>query len=233
MRSSGGAATLGDTPGRLIALHIDWPSLRRIDVDRLCRGLPAERVARVQRFRREEDQYRGALAGHLIRALFRAAFPAEAVPHLTEDALRRPCFAKRPAFDFNLSHSGDWVVGIAGRPRVGVDVERIEARRPLLDGVLSDRELEVLAGCPANRRTRLFTELWTLKEAHAKASGRGLQIDFRSLCFARHLEGPVPGAYALYRLDEAHACATCRDPAETLPAAQIRDAAEFAREAAA
>jgi 4'-phosphopantetheinyl transferase len=92
----------------------------------------------------------------------------------------KPFLARPSGADvrFNLSHAGAYcaVAGCVGRD-VGVDIER---ERPLVDlgGVaalaLSSRERAELASFAEGERPRAFFRAWALKEAYAKALGRGV-----------------------------------------------------------
>jgi len=86
---------------------------------------------------------------------------------------------------FNVAHSGNTVlIAVRLRGVLGVDVERIEpAMRfaEVAEHSFAAVENLWLAGIhdPEERR-RVFYQLWTRKEAVAKADGRGLALPFRS-----------------------------------------------------
>ncbi len=92
------------------------------------------------------------------------------------DAHGRP-FIEGAGFDFNLSHSGDWILlaVIGAGKRVGVDLEKRRTDR-------SCREIaaryfsseESSAVNDASDATDLFYQLWTAKEAALKALGCGI-----------------------------------------------------------
>ena len=81
---------------------------------------------------------------------------------------------------FSVSHSGrHGLIALAGRGRLGVDVEPRSARRNLdvlIGETLTPAEQSRLAGAGANRRRQLFFRLWTMKEALVKALGTGFQL---------------------------------------------------------
>jgi 4'-phosphopantetheinyl transferase len=79
---------------------------------------------------------------------------------------------------FNLSHSGDvGLVAVAAEREVGIDVERIDARRDVL--ALAERALgaegaaAVRAASEADRAA-VFHRAWARREAVAKCAGTGL-----------------------------------------------------------
>lgn len=78
---------------------------------------------------------------------------------------------------------------------VGVDLESV--RRTLdLDAVgrvaCSERERDVLRGLPADEARLTFFRWWTAKEAVTKATGHGLQADFRTV---HERVGGAPGVW--------------------------------------
>jgi 4'-phosphopantetheinyl transferase len=89
-----------------------------------------------------------------------------------------------PHFEFNASHSGSCIaVAISSRHPVGIDVEGIAPGDcgEILADVLTPRELQQLKRMDRWERKSAFVKIWTVKEAYAKALGRGAAMDFRSL----------------------------------------------------
>jgi 4'-phosphopantetheinyl transferase len=86
---------------------------------------------------------------------------------------------------FNFSRSGSFGLLAVTRGRdVGVDVEQIDARRavgPIADRLFDADEAAELRSLPEARRIRRFFELWTQKEAYAKALGVGLSVPLERL----------------------------------------------------
>lgn len=77
--------------------------------------------------------------------------------------------------DFNLSHSGDYVVcAVAAQGRVGIDVEQLrEIQLGDFQDILASSAFERILSS-TSRRQDFFRE-WTRLEAVLKADGRGLQ----------------------------------------------------------
>jgi phosphopantetheinyl transferase len=94
--------------------------------------------------------------------------------------------APRGSFGISIAHSGDMVaVAMCPDGDVGVDIERLDeenAGEPL-SFVLSSADARKLAACEPRDRAREFLKLWTMKEALAKRSGKGLGMDFARLDF--------------------------------------------------
>lgn len=164
-------------------------------IEILCCPLPtvdAALLARYENLLSEEELRRlrsfhspsGAKEFLVGRALLRTALAA----HLHCDS-RELQFSKnadgKPAlsqpvseWQFNLSHSHDWVVlALCEGGSVGVDIESY-ARRNNLPAIarrfFSAEENARLAQSTEDKWLDYFFAVWTLKEAHAKALGIGL-----------------------------------------------------------
>lgn len=91
------------------------------------------------------------------------------------------------AISFNVSHSGNHgLIALASAGQLGVDIEEYVPRRYLdqlaeSDSVFTSNERAELAQIHGDDRVRLFTRLWTIKEALLKALGTGLSIDISKL----------------------------------------------------
>lgn len=83
---------------------------------------------------------------------------------------------------FNVSHSGKHgLIACAPAGRLGVDVEEYDAHRypdhlsTSSSSLFTAQEQDALARTQGSDKVHLFTRLWTLKEALAKAHGTGLR----------------------------------------------------------
>ncbi len=78
---------------------------------------------------------------------------------------------------FNLSHSGDMVVCVMADFEVGADVQKsTDVRENLVRRVFSEQEKQRLEECgeDAVLREVEFARIWSLREAKAKLTGRGM-----------------------------------------------------------
>ena len=92
------------------------------------------------------------------------------------------------ALDFNLSHTGDWLVCAvtAGTP-VGVDLEFCNPDREVMKlarRFFRQEEVAALQACSKDRQGDQFYDFWTLKEAAVKARGEALVPGLESRGFA-------------------------------------------------
>lgn len=146
--------------------------------------LDADESERWRRYRHPGPRRRFALCRAVLRAILcgrlgcssgQLAFAVSAYgkPHARVDGAAAPV-------SFNVSHSGEHgLIAFASRGRIGVDVQVRAPRRNLdllIEGVMSSRERAELAELRGDDRLRLFSALWTVKEALSKARGRGLSM---------------------------------------------------------
>lgn len=80
--------------------------------------------------------------------------------------------------DFNLSHSGDWMVcAVSGGVPVGVDIEHTVRKRDVMRlarRFYCDTEVRALEALAENEQRDSFFDLWTLKESAVKARAEAL-----------------------------------------------------------
>jgi 4'-phosphopantetheinyl transferase len=141
--------------------------------ERRFHRMPRRIQSGIGRYLRWQDRQAG-LYGKLLLAdgLTRCGHSPQLLENLVWDAAGRPFL--NCDLDFNISHSGDYVVcALATSARVGVDIEEI---RPLdisdIKEQMSQNQWEAIMA--SENRLEAFFNLWTQKEAVAKADGRGI-----------------------------------------------------------
>ena len=150
--------------------------------------LDASERGRWSRFRRDQDRAR-YLAAHALARIVLAGHLGVAATELGLSSVCRHCggtdhgkprLAAGGGIEFSLSHSGGRVVlAVARGAAVGVDVERLDARRNipgLIPAVLSAAEQPVVAALPEAARAAAVLRYWARKEALLKATGDGLAV---------------------------------------------------------
>lgn len=118
---------------------------------------------------------------------------------------------------FNISHSSNrFVMVVSSLDTVGVDVEAIRARPALTQiaqRMFSPRECAQLAALGQAERLFRFYDLWTLKEAFAKALGDSVFMPLRQLDFTLSPPGQLcfdagpgrrdaPGAWSFWLFND-------------------------------
>ena len=148
-----------------------------------------ERKSRAAAFRRKEDACRCVIAEVLARYCIagREKLPPEAIVFQNNN-FGKPSVELPGKSQFNISHSGSWVVCATDDGPIGIDIERIH----LPDFEMAKRffhpdEISEMIDLPKKLRTERFFELWTLKESYIKTIGKGLScpLDSFTLFFDR------------------------------------------------
>jgi len=137
-----------------------------------------ERQEAVRRFRFVEDAQRSLVADLLARTVIRRRLGRsnEEIIFIRERN-QKPRLKEAGEFEFNLSHSGEWIVCASGFGPVGADVEIIrDFEWDDVKDTLSTEERGLLD--PASRMDwrSAFAAHWTIKESYLKALGEGLSI---------------------------------------------------------
>lgn len=143
----------------------------------------AEKRAKIHRFRKPIDATRSLIGDLIIRLILcgHHGFRNEEIRYAYQE-FGKPYLPQHPHLHFNISHSGDWVVGVVSTSLVGIDIEKITAVNIEIPSLaLTDEENKKLQLLNETDRNALFFELWTLKESYAKATGRGLSEGLNTL----------------------------------------------------
>lgn len=134
----------------------------------------AERRKKVLRYYRPDDRKRSLGAGIIIRKILNENGLSESNIKYTEH--------EKPVADhcyFNVSHAGDYVVGVFADHEIGCDIEEIvDAPLEIADRFFYSGEAEYIAA--SEDKSRAFFKLWTLKESYMKMTGRGMSIPLDS-----------------------------------------------------
>ena len=88
---------------------------------------------------------------------------------------------------FNISHTKTHFAMIISDRECGIDIEKegsIEINQNILDLVLTSKEQKMI-----KQKNISFYTIWTLKEAHIKAIGKGLSISLHDIEFLSIEEG--------------------------------------------
>ncbi len=141
--------------------------------------LTAEEQARAQRFALPGPA-RTFIAGRLLLRSLAARMagcrPEDVVFSLGPHG--KPMVEHPRGVEVNLSHSGGRVLAAAGSVPLGVDMEAVRPLdwRAIARRFLPARDHDWLAAFPIEERRRAFFQLWTWKEAVAKALGVGIAL---------------------------------------------------------
>ncbi len=167
---------------------------------------PRSGEVHVWRVELESDDRRGG-ARRALAAILASYLGGGGAAELGVEENGKPRLAREPRrLSFNLSHSGDLaLVALApGGTAVGVDVERLRARRDLARLAtrwLPAADAAAVAAAGEAERERVFYAAWTRHEARVKCTGGGV-------------DGPAPGPEVVahqLEIDPGYAAAVALD----------------------
>lgn len=137
-----------------------------------------ERRAKINRFRREIDGQR-TLCGEILIKSMLAKYLKKPINRINfqKNEFGKPYLEGNPLY-FNISHSGEWVVGIISDHLVGIDVEEI--KKPdlgIAERFFTKAEYIGLSSIKDEAlRQKMFYMFWSCKESYIKMVGKGLTI---------------------------------------------------------
>lgn len=114
------------------------------------------------------------LAYRLLERCVELHWDLSPMPELVRGERGKPFFPDFPNHHFNISHSGEIVVCALDSAPVGVDIQKARQwREGLLREVCSPEERDWMRRRDDSQEA--FAQLWSMKEARCKHSGRGLR----------------------------------------------------------
>jgi 4'-phosphopantetheinyl transferase len=174
----------------LLATRID--GVDQTVIRRLCPYVSHDMQNRLQRFRLIEDQVRSLFGEILVRifAIERWNIPNSQI-EFVRNKYAKPALLGNPNFNFNISHSGEWVVAAFDTSPIGIDIEYVQPiELTIADRYFTQAEIAQLYDQPLNERLAFFYKLWTLKESFIKAVGKGLSMPLHTFSF-RLINGDI------------------------------------------
>ncbi len=138
------------------------------------------------------------------------------------DRYGKPYLSKIQNIQFNISHSGDWVVVAFSTGHIGIDIEKIgDFDVDIAKTYFLDTEFQELYQNKNIKKKERFFEYWTLKESYVKFKGLGLFIPLNSfeikfegesisVCQEKHVN------LRIYKFDEDYKLAVCTEKKESI-----------------
>jgi 4'-phosphopantetheinyl transferase len=148
--------------------------------DFYSKRLPLELLDRVNKFYHWQDRH-SCLFGKLLllEGLKNLEIKHDILKNLQYNAFRRPSIPNI-GLDFNISHSGKYVVCAIGNLQIGIDIEENkETSLEDFEKIMTPKQWNIIRNSP--QPYKAFYRFWTIKESVIKADGRGLSIPLDEL----------------------------------------------------
>lgn len=131
---------------------------------------------RLPQYKKYQDAQRSLCGDLLLLYMLNDKFGLKtSLASIRNGSYGKPCIQSPITIEYNLSHSGSWVVGcVSNGAPVGIDVETLSRKgsRRVMQ-YFSDEEKIYITARPECFDQR-FYQIWTLKECYVKAAGTGL-----------------------------------------------------------
>lgn len=137
-----------------------------------------ESQVRIKKYRFVSDQNRTAWAEILLRFLLPDDCRKLAIKRTVSG---KPYFSGSE-YQFNLSHSGEWIACTLGRTASGVDIQQEEeVFLSVAEKYFLPEEYREICVLDKTGQRNLFYKLWCIKESYLKYQGTGLAGGLRSV----------------------------------------------------
>ena len=153
----------------------------------LLESVGVKRREKILRYYKSEDRKRSLGAGIIIEQILKEN-------GLSEDHLKYSENGKPVADNlfFNVSHAGDYVVGVSSDCDVGCDIEKIiDAPIEIAEHYFNQSEIEYIKS--ESDKNKAYFTLWTLKESYMKMTGMGMSLPLDSFEIIKTEKGFILG----------------------------------------
>ncbi len=143
--------------------------------------LSKERQKKTDRYLKDNDKYLSAGAELLLKCALKSTGVNVSPFDISEDENGKPFF-KDKRIEFNISHSGEFVMCAVSKDKIGCDIEKIsDINMKVAKKFFAEEEYaDIISLDDTVKRNHRFFEYWTLKESYLKATGTGLKTPLDS-----------------------------------------------------
>lgn len=152
----------------------------------LLEKLHADRRTKTARYNNREAAVTSVAAGLLLEEIVEKELKLLPVDiQISEGKSGKPYICGYEDFNYNLSHSGDYVVMAYGDIPVGIDIEHIHKDGMRKNDIAVAKrcftvdEYSYITGAYQNAPDR-FCMIWTMKESYLKLMGTGISVPLNS-----------------------------------------------------
>ena len=170
-----------------ISINSDYP---KNEFERIIKFLDKEKQDKLRRLKFFEDALRTLAGEIIIRNIVKRKYNINFEDMIFKKNINgKPYIDNLKDFQYNISHSGKWVVCAISDDLIGIDIEKIkETNFKVAKRFFSKAEYEDLSNKVSGIKTEYFYDIWTLKEAYLKAIGTGLTVPLNSFTLKKENE---------------------------------------------
>lgn len=162
----------------------------------LCLLIDSEKKSKVEKFVNKKDKIRTLIGEILIRTIIIENLNIDnKYINFNKNQYGKPYLKEYPNFNFNISHSGDYVLCAVDDKAIGVDVEEEKSieYEEIAKSFFTTKEFDYIVNGDLKSQLDRFYEIWTLKESYIKCCGQGLSIPLKSFSIEIDKYGNIKG----------------------------------------
>ena len=162
----------------IYAVSINHKPISDRNMQFLTEYLFEDRKGDVTKYKQMDDRKR-TLMGHLLLKIILSQKLNKPINQIvfSKSQYGKPYVENSEKLYFNLSHSGNWCIGIFSDSPVGIDIEQMEPfNLETSEYFFHPNEVKQLKRLKGREQLEYFYQLWTMKESYVKAVGKGLSL---------------------------------------------------------
>lgn len=182
--------------------------------------LPLSVQSKIDSFRFSADKQRSLIADLIVRRFYAKELKLDPFQlEFESNEHNKPFLKDYPKSQFNISHSGDYIVVAFSDCPVGIDIEKNKGNRlAVARRFFAKEELDDLFAFQEEKeQIEYFYQLWTLKESYMKAIGMGISMSLKSFSMKkfygdyrlRYSSEDMGFHFTTYKISPDYACNLC------------------------
>lgn len=195
-------------------------------IDFLFNFVDENKKRKALRYVHKEDRIRTLIADVMVRSYLckKYNYKNDVICYKYNE-FNKPYLNNKENINFNVSHSGKYVVAAFDDEEVGVDVEKINRDMEYMkiaESFFTEGEVKRIKNLNEEERAEEFFNLWTLKESYVKFKGRGLSISLNFFDIVKdkdnvyYLENEKDIYFNTFNIDEEYKLSCCSLKKEVL-----------------
>ncbi|GKX65193.1 4'-phosphopantetheinyl transferase family protein [Inconstantimicrobium mannanitabidum] len=155
--------------------------------NKLCSKIDKSKKLKIYKYINEKDRIRALIGEVLIRNIINKKLNLDnGCIEFEHNKYGKPHLKGHPYFNFNISHSEEYIVCAIDDKPIGIDIEAIKPveYENIAKSFFSTSEYNYIHTAHGCIQLSRFYEVWTLKESYIKCCGEGLSIPLNSFCIS-------------------------------------------------
>lgn len=154
-----------------------------VRLNQLCLLYNLDNRYKIKKFINKKDKVRTLIGEILIRTIIieKLEISNKSIK-FDKNKYGKPYLKDYLDFNFNISHSGEYVLCAIDNKPIGIDVEEVKHIKyeDIAKNFFTTKEYSYIINEDFNFRLNNFYEIWTLKESYIKCLGQGLSVPLKS-----------------------------------------------------